>query len=86
MPEVSKSGGMCWPRVRLIAEKACTSQRTVQRVLKELEETGLLQIERKYRKDGGQSSNVYRLNLTYPPVNLSPPDKLSPRGDTRVTP
>lgn len=78
--------GMCWPRVRLIAEKACTSQRTVQRVLKELEATGLLQIERKYRKDGGQSSNVYRLNLAYPPVNLPPPDKLSPGGDTRDTP
>jgi len=65
--------GICWPRVRLIAEKACTSPRTVQRVLKELEVNGLLQIERKYRKDGGQSSNVYRLNLAFPPSICHPP-------------
>ncbi|GAO26857.1 hypothetical protein ALISP_6677 [Alicycliphilus sp. B1] len=77
--------GICWPRVRLIAEKACTSQRTVQRVLKELEVNGLLQIERKYRKDGGQSSNVYRLNLAFPPSICHPPTNCHRGDDTRDT-
>lgn len=79
--------GQCWPRVRLIAEKCCTSERTVQRVLKELEATGFLQIERNYRKDGSQSSNIYSLNLTSPPDRLSPPsDKLTLEGDMGVSP
>ncbi|MCA8504786.1 helix-turn-helix domain-containing protein [Burkholderia multivorans] len=79
--------GQCWPRVRLIAEKCCTSERTVQRVLKELEATGFLQIERNYRKDGSQSSNIYSLNLTSAPDRLSPPsDKLALEGDMGVSP
>ena len=83
--------GKCWPRVRLIAEKCCASERTVQRVLKELEERGFLHIERRFRGDGGQSSNAYYLCLESPPVNLSPPsltptDKLTPGGDAAVTP
>lgn len=72
--------GQCWPRVRIIAEKCCTSERTVQRVLKELETAGFLHIERNYRKDGSQSSNVYSLSLA------SPPDKLSPPGDKATSP
>lgn len=73
--------GQCWPRVRLIAEKCCTSERTVQRVLKELEAAGFLHIERNYRKDGSQSSNVYSLSLASPPDKLSPPsDRLAPGG------
>lgn len=79
--------GKCWPRVRLIAEKCCTSERTVQRVLKELETAGFLHIERNYRKDGSQSSNVYSLSLASPPDKLSPPyDRLAPGGDTGVMP
>lgn len=83
--------GKCWPRVRLIAEKCCASERTVQRVLKELEERGFLHIERRFRGDGGQSSNAYYLCLESPPVNLSPPypppsDILAPGGDAAVTP
>lgn len=79
--------GQCWPRVRLIAEKCCTSERTVQRVLKELEAAGFLHIERNYRKDGSQSSNVYSLSLASPPDRLSPPsDRLAPGGDTGVMP
>ena len=86
--------GQCWPRVRLIAEKCCTSERTVQRVLKELETTGYLHIERSYRKDGSQASNVYQLSLTTPPANLSPPLRQIDTGErhsrhppvTRVAP
>ncbi|PRE43859.1 helix-turn-helix domain-containing protein [Burkholderia multivorans] len=79
--------GQCWPRVRLIAEKCCTSERTVQRILKELETAGFLHIERNYRKDGSQSSNVYSLSLAPPPDKLSPPsDRLAPGGDTGVRP
>lgn len=79
--------GQCWPRVRVIAEKCCTSERTVQRVLKELEAAGFLHIERNYRKDGSQSSNVYSLSLASPPDKLSPLcDRLAPGGDTGVMP
>ncbi len=64
--------GKCWPRVRLIAEKCCASERTVQRVLKELEERGFLHIERRFRGDGGQSSNAYYLCLESPPSICHP--------------
>ncbi|WP_425610856.1 helix-turn-helix domain-containing protein [Xanthomonas albilineans] len=64
--------GKCWPRVRLIAEKCCASERTVQRVLKELEERGFLHIERRFRGDGGQSSNAYYLCLESPRQFVTP--------------
>jgi len=61
------SDGLCWPSYRKIAERACLSERSVRRHVKELQE---LQIVTKMRtgtivKRDGESfriSNAYRLN------------------------
>lgn len=64
--------GECWPRVKTVAQKCCVSSRTVQRVLKEFEGTGLLLVTPRFTAEGRQTSNGYRLAMqTYP-------DKLSP--------
>lgn len=55
--------GMCWPRVRTLAEFCGISSRTVQRQLKEFERAGLITIQKKYRGDGGQTANVYCIAL-----------------------
>jgi DNA-binding transcriptional ArsR family regulator len=55
--------GMCWPRVRTLAEFCGISARTVQRQLKEFEQAGLITIQKKYRADGGQTANVYCIAL-----------------------
>lgn len=74
----------CFPSIRLLAEKCCVSERTVQRTLKRFEANGWLKIEARWRDKGaGQTSNGYQLliepsenkptkNAPHPPVNLSP--------------
>lgn len=69
----------CWPSVRLIAERARVSARTVQRAIKELVDIGAIEVVE--RSDAnGQTSNLYRLFYEPPVSDLSPP------GDTGVTP
>ena len=53
----------CWLKVSTIAEKVGISRRTVQRTLQYLVQRKLVTIELRYRKDGGRSSNLYRLML-----------------------
>ena len=86
LADAADDGGDCWPSVRTLAAKCCTSQRTVQRVLKDFEVRGLLLVTPRFNAVGRQSSNAYRLDLAYP-------DKLSPlrirrqgEGDMVVTP
>lgn len=55
--------GVCWPKVRTLAEFCGISARTVQRQLKEFEQAGLITIQKKYRADGGQTANVYCIAL-----------------------
>lgn len=82
LADAADEDGQCWPRVRVIAGKCCTSERTVQRVLKELESRSLLRVETRYRRDGGQSSNGYFLKITTPrQTDTLPNDKLTPGGD-----
>ncbi|WP_312595917.1 helix-turn-helix domain-containing protein [Stutzerimonas nitrititolerans] len=87
LADAADDTGECWPRVRIIAEKCCTSERTVQRVLKEFEKSGVLMVSQRFRADGAQTSNSYRLSLFTPPDNLSPPSRSShPGGDMGDTP
>lgn len=86
LADAADDSGDCWPSVRTLAAKCCTSERTVQRVLKEFETRGMLVVTPRFNVVGRQSSNAYRLDLAYP-------DRLSPRlakcqgeGDTAVTP
>ena len=73
--------GECWPRLRTIASKCCTSERTVQRALKDFEAAGLLAVTRRFTAEGRQTSNGYRLSLLTHPDKLSPSPSLR-RGDS----
>lgn len=77
--------GMCWPRVRTLAEFCGISARTVQRQLKEFEQAGLITIQKKYRADGGQTANVYCIAL---PVvkDVGATDKAVTGGMSPATP
>lgn len=66
--------GYCWPKMRTIATKCCTSERTIQRTIKSLLNTGLLNKEARFDGAGRQVSNSYTLALAYPD-KLSPPIK-----------
>lgn len=66
----------CWPGISFIADKCCVSQRTVQRVLQQFENTGLMVVTPRYTSAGRQTSNGYRLRVD----GTSNPDKLSPHS------
>ncbi|UCJ16933.1 helix-turn-helix domain-containing protein [Pseudomonas sp. MM211] len=78
--------GYCWPKMKTIAAKCSTSERTVQRTIKTLLAAGLLKKDARFNGSGRQVSNGYTLALTYPD-KLSPSTKCSEgEGDTRVAP
>jgi hypothetical protein len=74
LADAANDFGVCWPSVSTVATKCCVSIRTVQRVMQQLVERGLLLSEQRYRKDGSCSSNRYRLQL-------EGGDRLSPAPD-----
>ena len=53
----------CFPAIPTIAREIGLSERTVQRALKELVEEGFVEKSSRYRENGGQSSNLYRLDV-----------------------
>ena len=53
--------GTCWPAVEYIAKMIGRSPRQVQRIIRELETAGEVERVSQRRKDGGFSSNIYRL-------------------------
>jgi DNA-binding transcriptional ArsR family regulator len=63
--------GTCWPSVSLIAERAGCKRRTVQRHLRELEKQGLIESVPHYRPDGSQTSNRYRVRMTWGGDNMT---------------
>ena len=67
--------GACWPAIPTIAHKARVSERTVQRCLRELAESGELVVA---IGGGGRASNHYQLVMSSGD-NLSPLEE--PRGD-----
>lgn len=87
LADAADEDGLCWPRIRVLAQKCCTSERTVQRTLKDLEAKGYLRVDRRYRRDGSQSSNAYYLHLSTCPDKLSPlSDKPTSQGVTGGAP
>jgi len=73
--------GMCWPSVEYLATMIGRSARQIQRLLRELENLGEVQRIAQRRKDGGYSSNLYRLKglISWATGNVTTP------GDTRAT-
>lgn len=55
--------GTCFPSVKTIASDCGVSERTVQRTMKVLLEEGFVVKENRYRDNGGQSSNLYKLQI-----------------------
>jgi DNA-binding transcriptional MocR family regulator len=53
--------GICWPAVRTIARELHLSRATVQRALRELQASGWLVKENRYRDNGSSTSNLYRI-------------------------
>lgn len=78
--------GYCWPKIKTIAAKCCVSERTAQRTVKDLLDSGLLKVSARFNATGGQISNGYTLEM-YPPDKLSPFSALIQEGsDSRDTP
>lgn len=53
--------GACWPGIKTIASELKLSRSTVKRALEELYQAGLVTRERRWRKSGSCTSNLYRL-------------------------
>lgn len=64
----ANSDGVCWPSVRRVAACAGISERHVPVVMRRLTELGYLQCRARYRGDGSNSSNEYR--VIFPPSIL----------------
>jgi hypothetical protein len=73
LADAADDHGVCWPSVTTLARKCSVSPRTVQRMLKVLDEQELLVAESRHRQSGARSSNRYLLQLTGGD-NLSPSD------------
>ena len=68
--------GTCFPSVKTIASDCGVSERTIQRTMKALLEEGFVIKKNRYRDNGGQSSNLYMLqiepeNNTYNKPNIN---------------
>jgi hypothetical protein len=77
--------GRCWPSIAGVAERARMTERSVQRVMRVMQERGFVAIE----KGGGRKTNHYAINVEQLRGDIaSPPNH--PRqivtGDTGVTP
>lgn len=75
--------GVCWPSIKNIAIRVRLEQRSVQRILRTLENKRLIRIERRFRNDGSPTSNKFFLLGNIPGDNLSPgPGKTKNKGVT----
>jgi len=71
LADEADDSGYCFPSQRRLATKCSVTDRTVRRVLQELERLGYVRLETRQRADGSRSSNGYRLVCGIPPDNLS---------------
>jgi hypothetical protein len=97
LADQSDDEGKCWPSIRYIAEKCCTSERTIQRALRHFESENLLRISSRF-KEGRQGSNYYQLlwqkmegcrassSTRRLERNKNAPDNLSPHSSADTPP
>lgn len=64
--------GLCWPSQSTLAAKLKRSRPTVNRIIQELSDLGLVGIEHRRGRDGARLSCLYRLRFT--PLDGSGPD------------
>ncbi|MDA8229414.1 MAG: helix-turn-helix domain-containing protein [Desulfitobacterium hafniense] len=55
--------GKCYPAIGTIAGELKLSRSTVKRAIADLENTGYLRKEQRWRENGGKSSNMYYVKL-----------------------
>lgn len=75
--------GYCWPSRKDIAQKTGLTERSVARAISTLEESGLIKVEERRRKDGFKSSNGYFLIKRPISGDTESPDNLSPDIESR---
>lgn len=63
MADAADDHGICWPSVPTLARKCCVSERSVRRIMGDLEVGGLIRRDSRFRNDGSQTSNRYLLVL-----------------------
>lgn len=59
--ERANKEGYCWPAVATMSRELSLSRSTIQRALRELEHTGWLTREPRWRENGSSSSNLYHI-------------------------
>jgi DNA-binding transcriptional MocR family regulator len=74
-----------WPSLSTLATMSGISVSTVQRCLAELRDAGLVQWSGRVRPDGGQTSNLYRLETNPPGQVDHPPQSEGPPPLVTVT-
>ena len=57
----SNANSDCWPAVKTIARDLHLSRATVQRAIRDLERSGWLVKEPRWRENGSSSSNLYKI-------------------------
>jgi len=70
--------GKAWPKLKTLGEATSMTERHVRRQIGVLEERGLLAREDRFRRDGGQTSNIYRLAIERPGAGREDADKPEP--------
>lgn len=85
LADYADAEGVAWPAIPNLAKEVQVSDRTVQRALRALEKDGLLAVEKRTRKDGGWTSNGYRLALCEAATTDTPGDNVSPAPRHVVT-
>ena len=80
LADSANDDGVCWPSQETLSQKTRLNKRHVQRLLKRLADTGILEIVPRF-KDSAQSSNSYR--IVPPPTT---PESSPPRLNRVVPP
>lgn len=55
--------GVCFPSRRLIAEECCIDKKTADTAIKNLEKAGFVTKQKRKRKNGSNTSNLYKVTL-----------------------
>jgi hypothetical protein len=86
LADAADDDGFCWPSIPTLARKTCLDDRSVQRIIKFLKEGGLVQVNRRFRRDGSPTSNGYLLPLRLNGDKLSPHLQILPRDPVAPSP
>jgi hypothetical protein len=92
LADIADDAGVCYPSISHIAKKACLGERAVQRRLAELRQLRLLSVQRRFRKDGSPTSNLYSLHISMSAerdrggVEMTPPPVAASQDDPDESP